>query len=72
MLGLTAGPDSHFYSLTRIRLQHHKSQTAVGDMRAAAQRYMIYYEKLTPTVYTHVGESGVTLTIRYLKRLGTE
>jgi hypothetical protein len=27
---------------------------------------MIFYTNLTPTVYTSVGESGVTLTPRYL------
>jgi len=27
---------------------------------------MIYYDKLTPVVWTSVADSGVTLTIRYL------
>ena len=37
---------------------------------------MIYYSKLTPTVYTSVEDSGVLLTLRYLceprKRRDTE
>ena len=37
---------------------------------------MIFYTKLTPTVYTAVKDSGVLLTIRYLceprRRRGTE
>ena len=35
-------------------------------MRRAARKFMIFYTKLTPTVYTSVKESGVLLTIRYL------
>lgn len=30
------------------------------------KRYMIYYEKLTPIVYTSIQDSGVCLTLRYL------
>lgn len=35
-------------------------------IRAMADRYMIYYGKLTPIVYTRIQDSGVELTIRYL------
>jgi len=42
----------------------------------ASKRFMIFYSKLTPTVYTSVADSGVLLTIRYLceprRRRGTE
>jgi len=52
------------------------SDGAQQQIRRAAQRYMIYYKTLTPTVYTTVKESGVLLTIRYLvqprKRRSTE
>jgi small-conductance mechanosensitive channel len=52
------------------------SQAAAERVRRAARKYMIFYTKLTPTVYTSVVDSGVLLTIRYLceprKRRGTE
>ncbi|PZD75195.1 Small-conductance mechanosensitive channel [Acaryochloris thomasi RCC1774] len=44
----------------------HLSDAAQSRLRAAAQKYMIVYSKLTPIVYTSVQESGVLLTIRYL------
>lgn len=44
--------------------------------REAARRYMIHYDKLTPTIYTRVETSGVLLTMRYLcdprQRRGSE
>jgi small-conductance mechanosensitive channel len=52
------------------------SEKAEQKLRRAAKRYMIFYNKLTPIVYTSVKESGVMLTIRYLcephKRRHTE
>jgi len=42
------------------------SATAQQRLRKAAQKYMIFYSKLTPVVYTSVADSGVLLTIRYL------
>jgi small-conductance mechanosensitive channel len=52
------------------------SEEAQRRVREASQRYMIFYEKLTPTVYTRVEDSGVLLTMRYLceprRRRGTE
>ena len=44
----------------------HLSTDAKEGVRQAARRYMINYDKLTPTVYTRVEESGVRLTVRYL------
>jgi len=45
-------------------------------IQRATRRFMIYYSKLTPTVYTSVRDSGVLLTLRYLcaprKRRGQE
>ena len=42
----------------------------------ASRRFLIFYSKLTPTVYTNVEDSGVLLTIRYLceprQRRGTQ
>ncbi|MEL6249944.1 MAG: hypothetical protein AAFR15_18270, partial [Cyanobacteria bacterium J06627_15] len=35
-------------------------------LRQAAKKYLIFYSKLTPIVYTSVRDSGVLLTIRYL------
>jgi small-conductance mechanosensitive channel len=44
--------------------------------RRTDQRFVISYSNTTPTVYTHVGDSGVVLTLRYLvdprKRRGSE
>ncbi|MDX1530024.1 MAG: mechanosensitive ion channel family protein [Rhodothermales bacterium] len=54
----------------------HLSEDAERKVRQAAQEYMIFYSKLTPTVYTSVVDVGVQLTIRYLveprRRRGTE
>jgi small-conductance mechanosensitive channel len=52
------------------------SEAAEEKVRRAARRFMIFYTKLTPTVYTSVKDSGVLLTIRYLceprRRRGSE
>ena len=42
------------------------SEDAERTLRRAAQQYLIFYSKLTPTVYTDVLDSGVRLTLRYL------
>jgi len=39
---------------------------AEQEVRKAARQFMIFYTKLTPTVYTSVADSGVVLTMRYL------
>ncbi len=44
----------------------HFSEGAQEQIRKAAEKYMIFYGKLTPIVYTTVKDSGVLLTIRYL------
>ena len=49
-----------------IRCAENLSTTAQQSLRKAAQKYMIFYSKLTPVVYTSVVDSGVLLTIRYL------
>ena len=53
----------------------HLSTKAEKRVKRAAKRYMIFYNKLTPIVWTSVEDSGVLLTIRYLsdprKRRGT-
>lgn len=41
-------------------------EAARERIREASQKYLIYYNKLTPRVYTSVRDSGVLLTIRYL------
>jgi len=54
----------------------HLSGTAQANLRRAGHKYMIFYSKLTPTVYTTVKESGILLTMRYLceprRRRGSE
>jgi small-conductance mechanosensitive channel len=42
------------------------SDEAGRQVRRTAEKYMIFYSKLTPIVYTSVEDSGVLLTIRYL------
>jgi len=44
----------------------HLSGTAEERLQQAARRFMIFYTKLTPTVYTSVRDCGVLLTVRYL------
>ena len=52
------------------------SGSAEHKLREAAKKFMIFYSKLTPKIYTTVKDSGVMLTIRYLcdprKRRGSE
>lgn len=42
------------------------SEDAEQAVLAASKRFMIFYSTLSPTVYTKVTQSGVSLTIRYL------
>ena len=42
------------------------STQAERRLKETAKRFMIFYTKLTPIVYTNVKESGVNLTVRYL------
>ena len=44
----------------------HLSQAATRQVRQASEQFMIFYNKLTPIVYTSVRDCGVLLTIRYL------
>lgn len=44
----------------------HLSKIAQKRLREASQKRMIFYNKLTPVVYTEVRDSGVLLTIRCL------
>ncbi len=55
----------------------HLTDSAQQRVKEAAQKYMIFYSKLTPIVYTSVQrEYGIELTIRYLseprRRRGNE
>jgi small-conductance mechanosensitive channel len=54
--------------LQRIASKHSESlsEAAAEKVMTAAQKFMIFYSVLTPTVYTSVQESGVLLTIRHL------
>jgi len=53
-----------------------KGQQAQDQVRRASRKYMIYFEHLTPIVWTSVADIGVSLTIRYIceprKRRSTE
>ncbi len=44
----------------------HLSDDAEKQIKEAAKKYMIYYKKLTPIVYTSIKDSGVELTMRFL------
>lgn len=44
----------------------HLSGSAEAKIKAASNKFMISYTKLTPIVYTSVQDSGILLTIRYL------
>lgn len=52
------------------------SAEAQAQVRKAAEKYLIFYSKLTPTVYLTVKEYGIVLTLRFLsaprRRRGTE
>jgi len=54
--------------LTEIVKQRseHLSERAEKQIRDASRKFMIFYTKLTPIVYTSVEDSGVTLTLRFL------
>lgn len=43
-----------------------KTHEAQEQVRRAARRYMIYFQHLTPIVWTSVCDIGVTLTVRYI------
>ncbi len=55
-----------------IEIAHEKAEVlsdgAEEQVRRAAMKYMIYFSKLTPIVYTTVKDSGIMLTIRYIVR----
>jgi len=42
------------------------SEAAARRIRESARKYLIFYTKLTPYVYTSVRDSGVLLTLRFL------
>ncbi len=44
----------------------HLSKGAAEQIRRAARKYLIHFDKLTPTVYTTVKDHGVLLTMRYI------
>jgi len=64
--------------LQNIVSHHAESLSADAERKIieASKKYMIFYQYLTPIVYTSVQESGVLLTMRYIceprKRRGTE
>ncbi|MFW6006672.1 MAG: mechanosensitive ion channel family protein [Halanaerobiales bacterium] len=43
-----------------------KIEIAKENLRRSSRKYMVYYGKLTPIVYTSIKESGVSLTVRFL------
>jgi small-conductance mechanosensitive channel len=49
-----------------IRHAEHLSPHAEERIREASRKFMIFYTKLSPTVYTTVKDCGVLLTVRYI------
>jgi len=43
-----------------------RTEQAKREIRQAAKKYLIFFEYLTPIVWTSVADIGVTLTLRYL------
>ena len=43
-----------------------RDEEASEEVRRASRKYMIFFQHLTPIVWTSVADIGVTLTIRYL------
>lgn len=64
--------ESDWKRAEEIMLSHaHEMAEVMEDVVKAkiagmTRKYMIYYEKLTPIVYTDIKESGIRLTLRYL------
>jgi len=54
--------------LTEVINKHavHLSKDAEKQVKEAAKKFLIFYNKLTPIVYTSVKDSGVMLTMRYI------
>ncbi|HUX08970.1 MAG TPA: mechanosensitive ion channel family protein [Acidobacteriota bacterium] len=54
--------------LTEIAFRNaeHLTKNAEQGVQKAAEKFMIFYKNLTPTVYTSVRDCGVLLTLRYL------
>jgi small-conductance mechanosensitive channel len=55
-------------ALAEIADRHamHLTAAAEHQIKESSRRFMIFYSKLTPTVYTNVVDIGVELTLRYL------
>ncbi len=49
-----------------VRNAEHLTKKAEQGVQKAAEKFMIFYKNLTPTVYTSVRDCGVLLTLRYL------
>lgn len=43
-----------------------KDDDALEEVRRASRKYMIFFQHLTPIVWTSVADSGVVLTMRYI------
>ncbi|UCG51053.1 MAG: mechanosensitive ion channel [Candidatus Latescibacterota bacterium] len=54
--------------LTDIAARHSilEDREAQEQVRRAARKYLIYFQHLTPIVWTSVADNGVTLTVRYI------
>jgi len=64
--------ESDFERGKEIMLSHANKEadklpgTVAEKIRRMSRKYLIYYEKYTPIVYTKIVDSGIKLTLRYL------
>ncbi len=64
--------ESDWERAKRILLEIAQRHTVIQDdeaskeVRRASRRYMIFFEHLTPIVWTRVADSGIVLTMRYI------
>jgi small-conductance mechanosensitive channel len=49
-----------------VEITTHLTHDAEKQIKKAAEKYMVFYGKLTPIVYTTVRDNGVLLTARYI------
>jgi len=54
--------------LQEIAVRHSavKTEKASRQVRRASRKYMIFFQHLTPIVWTSVADSGIVLTLRYI------
>ena len=65
-MGLSLRTRRHRSPQPPAKTQQDREGDDEDQVQRAARRFLLYYKKLTPIVYTSVKDSGVLLTIRHL------